>query len=278
MALPYFIVDAFTNEAFSGNPAAVVPLMKWPADHWLQQVALEMNHPETAFYIPEKSGFQLRWFTPEMEVDLCGHATIATAKVLAHLGCLADGDIVSFSTLGGTLRAQRDGSRFQLDFPSLPQKPCLAPANLTEGLGIKPIYIGKNSMDYLVEADCASTVRALRPDWVKLASISCRGIIVTAPGDLPDIDCVSRFFAPATGVNEDPVTGSAHCCLAEYWSLKLKKARLRGYQASTRGGLVCMEFCGARVILEGDAVLVAEGHLLVDSPGMNRQDLNTAFT
>jgi PhzF family phenazine biosynthesis protein len=262
-SLPYFIVDAFTNRAFSGNPAAVVPLESWPDDTWLQNVAMEMNLAETAYFVPEEKGFDLRWFTPEVEVDLCGHATLASAKVLAHVGQLADDSEVVFSTRSGELRALRRGDQIQLDFPLTPQAVTEPPPGLIESLNVRAVYVGKSRFDYLVEVPSETELRSLDPDFRKLSSVACRGVIVTSRSDKPQFDFVSRFFAPAVGIDEDPVTGSAHCCLAEYWATRLGKPTMLGYQASRRGGTVHVELRGSRVMLGGEAVIVARGELLV---------------
>lgn len=262
--LKYFVVDAFADRPFSGNPAAVVPLNAWPDNAWLKNVAMEMNLSETAFFVPAADGFALRWFTPAVEVDLCGHATLATARVLAELGLLLEGATADFSTRSGLLRAARHGERFELDFPVKGEQPAEPPDGLLEALGTGATYVGRNQFDYLVEVESAAGVRALRPDFGQLAQVACRGIIVTARGDDRRFDFVSRFFAPAAGVNEDPVTGSAHCCLSDYWGRRLGKTQLVGYQASQRGGVVHVERRGDRVLLGGRAILMARGELLVD--------------
>lgn len=258
--LMYFIVDAFTQVPFTGNSAAVVPLSKWPADEWLQGIAREMNLSETAFLVPTEVGYQLRWFTPTVEVDLCGHATLATAKVLAHLGSLPDRSVVAFSTRSGVLKALRHGEVLELDFPSQAAKAAAEPAELAKSLGISPRFVGFNGSDYLVEVDSEQLVRSLAPDFRQLAQICCRGVIVTAPSEDSRFDFVSRFFAPAAGIDEDPVTGSAHCCLGPYWGSKLQKRMVVGRQVSSRGGVVqVMMLSGERVRLRGDAVIVAQG-------------------
>ncbi len=261
-AIPFFIVDAFTNRPFAGNPAAVVPLETWRDDAWLQNVAMEMNLSETAFLVANPRGYDLRWFTPKVEVDLCGHATLASAAVLSHLGKLADGSAVSFSTRSGVLTAGRNGERYALDFPVTAAEPAVAPAGLIESLHIEPKHIGRNRFDYLVELESESVVRSVAPDFKQLAKVTCRGVIVTARSDDPQFDFVSRFFAPAAGIDEDPVTGSAHCSLADYWGRRLGKTKMIGYQASQRGGIVHVELRGNRVILGGDAVIFAAGTLM----------------
>ena len=262
--LHYFVVDAFTNRPFTGNPAAVVPLDRWRDKVWLQNVAMEMNLSETAFLVPNADGLDLRWFTPKVEVDLCGHATLASAMVLSHLGKLSDGAEVNYSTRSGILKAFHSGTHFQLDFPLKPEEKAAPPIGLIEALHIQPVYIGRNQFDYLVEVDSDMTLRAISPDFKQLSTVDCRGIIVTARSDDRQFDFVSRFFAPAAGVDEDPVTGSAHCCLAHFWGRRLGKKTLAGFQASRRGGIVSVELRGDRVILGGEAVIIAKGHLLVD--------------
>ncbi|HEX4142779.1 MAG TPA: PhzF family phenazine biosynthesis protein [Pirellulales bacterium] len=262
-SLSYFIVDAFADRPFSGNPAAVVPLDSWPPDFWLQNVAMEMNLSETAYFVPDTRGFHLRWFTPKLEVDLCGHATLATAKALAHMGQLAKGSEVVFSTRSGLLRASRIDDRFQLNFPLTAQEKEEPPAGLIEALNVHPLYVGRSRFDYLVEVASESIVRSLSPDFKTLISVNCRGVIVTSRSDDSRFDFVSRFFAPSAGIDEDPVTGSAHCCLAGFWASRLDKAAMVGYQASARGGSVRVEVRGDRVLLGGEAVIVAQGELLI---------------
>ena len=262
----YFVVDAFTNRPFRGNPAAVVLLDQWQADSWLQNVALEMNLAETAFFVPLGRGYHLRWFTPKTEVDLCGHATIASALVLAHLGKLPDGADVAFTTRSGVLGASRKGSQIQLNFPALPVEPCEPPPDLLEALHVKPRYVGQSIFDFLAEVDSESVLRGLSPDLRRLVAVKFRGLIVTARSDDPQFDFVSRFFAPAVGVDEDPVCGSAHCCLAPYWGERLSKTEMVAYQASARGGVVFVEVRGERVILGGEGVIFATGELAASNP------------
>jgi predicted PhzF superfamily epimerase YddE/YHI9 len=257
----YFVVDAFTNRPFRGNPAAVVPLDRWRDDAWLQNVAMEMNLAETAYFVPNANGFDLRWFTPQTEVDLCGHATIASALVLAQLGKLADGAEVAFSTRSGVLGARRSGSLIELDFPALPVVSCDPPPGLLESLNVTARYVGRSTFDYLVEVESEKVLRSLAPDMRRLAAVNCRGLFVTSGSDDPQFDFVSRFFAPAVGIDEDPVTGSAHCTLAPYWGQKLGKAKMIGYQASARGGVVSVEVRGQRVILGGEGVIFASGEI-----------------
>jgi predicted PhzF superfamily epimerase YddE/YHI9 len=262
-ATAYFIVDAFTSRPFAGNPAAVVLLDGWPDDALLQNVALEMNLSETAYLVQNRDGYDLQWFTPKIEVALCGHATLASAAVLAHLGQLADGSHVDFTTRSGILTAARRGSHFQLDFPVTPAEPTPAPPALVGSLNITPTYCGRSRFDYVVEVPSEEILRSISPDFKLLATVQCRGVIITAKSSDARFDFVSRFFAPAAGIDEDPVTGSAHCCLADHWARKLGKAKMTGYQASLRGGIVQVELQAERVLLGGEAVIVARGELLV---------------
>jgi PhzF family phenazine biosynthesis protein len=261
--LRYFVVDAFTDRPFAGNPAAVVPLSGWPDNTWLHNVAMEMNLSETAFLVPNAQGFDLRWFTPKVEVDLCGHATLASALVVSHLGFQSDRPEINFSTRSGILKAFVQKGRIQLDFPIKPETAADPPPGLIEALAVTPKYVGKNQFDYLVEVESESVVRSLAPDFKQLTKVACRGIIVTARSADSRFDFVSRFFAPAAGVDEDPVTGSAHCCLADFWKKRLGKDNFVAYQASARGGVVHVEVKQGRVLLGGQAVIVAQGELLV---------------
>jgi predicted PhzF superfamily epimerase YddE/YHI9 len=261
----YFVVDAFTNRPFAGNPAAVVPLDRWEDEGWLQSVAMEMNLSETAFFVANHEGYDLRWFTPMKEVDLCGHATLATAFVLAETGKLVDGATISFSTRSGILRAERQGSRFLLDFPALFVQPSAPPPDLLESLNAaEAVFVGQSKFDFLVQVESAKVVRHLAPDFARLAKVKCRGVVVTAQSDDPKFDFMSRFFAPVVGVNEDPVTGSAHCLLAPHWASRLGKVKMVGYQASPRGGIVHVEHRADRVILGGEAVIFSTGEIAVD--------------
>jgi len=249
-------VDAFTDRPFAGNPAAVCVLDS-PADaEWMQRVALEMNLSETAFLVPRGDGFDLRWFTPAAEVDLCGHATLASAHVLWEDGHLAAGVTSRFFTASGILTAERRDDWIELDFPAEPAEPCEPPAGLAAALGAQPAWVGRNRFDYLVELATEAEVRSLAPDVAALERIDARGFMVTSPATTAPFDFVSRFFAPHVGIAEDPVTGSAHCCLGPYWAGKLGKRELVGYQASRRGGVVRVRPEGERVKLLGQAVIV----------------------
>lgn len=254
-------VDAFTDRPFAGNPAAVC-LLPEPRDaRWMQQVAQEMNLSETAFLHPQEDGFHLRWFTPAVEVDLCGHATLASAHVLWELGFLAPGERARFHTRSGLLTAERQGDLIELNFPATPAELATAPAGLAEALGVEPKYVGRSRFDYLLEVDSEKTVRNLKPDFTALAAVAARGIIVTSLAASPPYDFVSPFFAPQSGVNEDPVTGSAHCCLGPFWKKRLNKNEFVAYQASARGGVVRVRVSGDRVYLGGRAVTVLRGEL-----------------
>lgn len=257
----FFVVDAFTDRLFAGNPAAVVLLDSWDDESWLQNVAMEMNHAETAFLVANESGFDLRWFTPKVEVDLCGHATIASSVVLADVGLMTDGSSVAFSTRSGILTASREGSQFKLDFPALRAEPCESPGGLLESLNIAARPVKRSKYDFVVEVETEAMVRELEPDFQRLATVECRGVVVTAPSNDGQFDFVSRFFAPAVGVNEDAVTGSAHCILAPLWAARLGKSRMTGYQASQRGGVVHVDLRRERVLLGGEGVIFARGEL-----------------
>ncbi len=262
-ALQYSVVDAFADRPFAGNPAAVYLLPAWRDDRWLQLVAREMNLSETAFLAQNADGFDLRWFTPAVEVDLCGHATLASAHVLWTQGH-SDASELRFATRSGTLKASRLGGQIELDFPATSAVPAEPAPNLLEALGAKAVFVGRNKFDYLVEVESESVLRGLTPDFTRLKTLGVRGVIVTSRSADPAFDFLSRFFAPGAGVDEDPVTGSAHCCLAPYWGRRLGKDAMRAYQASPRGGIVGVRVAGDRVILGGTAVMVARGELLVD--------------
>lgn len=255
-------VDAFTNKPFAGNPAAVCILAEPRDERWMQQVATEMNLSETAFLHREGDGLRLRWFTPAVEVDLCGHATLASAHVLWEEGHLEAGEEARFYTRSGLLTARRAGDWIQLDFPAKMEEPAAPPANLLEALGVSAKYIGKNQFDYLVEVESADVVRKMKPNFTQLEKVPVRGIIVTSRSDTSDFDFISRFFAPASGVNEDPVTGSAHCCLGPFWAARLGKGEMVAYQASARGGVVRVRVGKDRVYLGGQAVTVLRATLL----------------
>jgi len=254
-ALPIYQVDAFASRVFAGNPAAVCPLENWLDDRTMQAIAAENNLAETAFFVPDGDHYQLRWFTPAVEVDLCGHATLASAHVIFE--SLEPGRTsVTFATRSGDLTVTRDGDRLKMDFPSIPTTPCEAPEALIAGLGCDPLEV-REGMDYLVVVRDEATVRGLRPRMDILSELDTRGVIVTAQGD--EVDFVSRFFAPAAGIPEDPVTGSAHCALTPYWAARLGKSSLLARQVSARGGELLCEDAGARVRLAGYAVKYLQG-------------------
>jgi PhzF family phenazine biosynthesis protein len=264
MSIPIFQVDAFTAEPFKGNPAGVCLLSKPVEAAWMKNVAAEMNLAETAFPLPEGDGFRLRWFTPAVEVRLCGHATLATAHILWEQGILAPTEEARFETLSGRLTARRDGGLIELNFPSRPVQPKLPEwTDAVVGvLGFKPLFIGMSAEDILVEAPDEDTVRSVEPDFALLRSLPARGVIVTSRSSDPQFDFVSRFFAPAVGVNEDPVTGSSHCVLTPFWARRLAKSSMKAYQASARGGVLHVRVDNDRVRIAGRAVTVIRGQLL----------------
>jgi PhzF family phenazine biosynthesis protein len=262
--LPLYQVDAFTDKAFAGNPAGVCLLDTNRPDVWMQALAAELKHSETAFLLPESDGYRLRWFTPGAEVDLCGHATLASAHILFSTGRVEADSVIRFFTRSGVLTAHLNGGWIELNFPATTAKAALPPDGLLEAVGIRQArFVGKNDYDYLVEIEDEALVRSLKPDFRALKTIPIRGVIVTAPSS-GNYDFVSRFFAPYVEVDEDPVTGSAHCTLTPYWSAKLGKDRFTAYQASARGGVVRTRLEGDRVALGGQAVTIYEASLNVD--------------
>lgn len=255
-------VDAFTDTPFGGNPAAVCILPE-PADaHWMQQVAQEMNVAETAFLHRQGDGFSLRWFTPTSEVDLCGHATLASAHLLWEEGHLRPGEQARFYTRSGLLTAERRSAWIELDFPVTPAEPAETPAELAQALGVEFAYVGKNQFDYLIEVNSEESLRALKPAMNLLERVPVRGVIVTSRSATPEYDFVSRFFAPRVGITEDPATGSSHCTLAPFWGQRLGKSELHAYQASPRGGALRVRMNGERVCIGGQAITVLRGELL----------------
>jgi len=260
------VIDAFTDRPFGGNPAAVC-LLEGPADGtWMKHVAREMNLSETAFLHPIGGGFSLRWLTPAVEVKLCGHATLASACALWETGVLQPEDEARFLTLSGWLRCWREGDGIAMDFPAKVCEAAPVPDGLAEALGCELLACGLNGMDYLVEVADETTLRGLKPHFTALSALPVRGVIVTCRGDGEPFDFLSRFFAPAAGVNEDPVTGSAHCALGPYWQAKLGHSDFTAYQASERGGVVRLTVDGARVILRGMAVMMSRVELRHDPP------------
>jgi PhzF family phenazine biosynthesis protein len=261
MRIRFLQIDAFTARPFAGNPAAVCLLPEARDAAWMQQVAAEMNLSETAFLVRRADGYELRWFTPTVEVDLCGHATLASAHALWEWGELRPDETARFHTRSGLLTAERAGDWIEMDFPAVPAEPAAAPAGLAEALGARPVAVGRGALDYLLELESEAAVRGLRPDFAALEKVGAGCVTVTARSDAPEFDFVSRFFAPESGIPEDPVTGGAHCVLGPYWSKKLGKTEFLAYQASARGGVVRVRLAGERVKLGGQAVTVVRGEL-----------------
>jgi PhzF family phenazine biosynthesis protein len=262
MGVQIFQVDAFTEKPFRGNPAAVC-ILPGPCDPtWMQSVAKEMNLSETAFLDKQEDGFNLRWFTPAVEVDLCGHATLASAHILWEMGLLNPQEQARFHTRSGLLTAEIREGQIELNFPANPDEPASAPPELMGALGVTPQYVGRSKFDYLIEVDSEESVRNIRPDFTLLKTVSVRGISVTSVATSSGYDFISRFFAPRVGVNEDPVTGSAHCTLGPFWSKKLGKNEFIAYQASERGGVLRIRVAGDRVYLGGRAVTILRGELV----------------
>lgn len=288
MAQPIYQVDAFTTKPFAGNPAGVCILPKKMPEDWMKAVAREMNLSETAFLLPvEDTGkearsdkermaedtqvgkgqtvFNLRWFTPVTEVDLCGHATLASAHILWETGRLLPNQQARFHTRSGMLTADKRDDWIEMNFPSKPEQPATIPIDFPAVLGVQPKYVGRNQFDYLVEVDNETVLRGMKPDFFRLAKMPVRGVIATCLPDEPEkFDFVSRFFAPAVGINEDPVTGSAHACLGWFWGKRLGKTEMTAYQASARGGVVKVRLAGDRVILSGQAVTVIRGEIFTN--------------
>ena len=258
-----FVVDAFTDRPFAGNPAAVCLLEEERDADWMQSVAAEMNLSETAFVRALDDGFELRWFTPAIEVELCGHATLASAHVLWTEAVVNKSLAIPFQTKSGVLTCRLDGDLIQLDFPATPAYEAEAPAGLVDALGVTPAFVGRSKFDRFVLVESERIVRSLQPDLAKLRTISMRGVIVTSTSDDPHFDFISRYFAPGAGVDEDPVTGSAHCCLGPYWSEQLGMNEMTAFQASARSGTVQIRMNGDRVILGGQAVTVVRGELAI---------------
>jgi len=269
MPQPVVQIDAFASEAFAGNPAAVCVLPAPRDADWMQKVAREMNLSETAFLVrrPDaaggEGGFDLRWFTPAVEVALCGHATLASAHALWEAGLVARGRTARFYTKSGVLTADRRGDWIELNFPATLAEPAEAPPGLLEALGVTASYVGKSRFDYLVEVASEAVVREVTPDFGRLRALPVRGVMVTSVATSAGCDFVSRFFAPGSGVDEDPVTGSAHCCLTPYWSRKMGRTEFVARQLSARGGELRVALEGDRVRLAGQAVTVMKGELLV---------------
>ena len=258
---PLYQVDAFANQPFKGNPAAVCVLRRQESEKWMQSLAAEMNLSETAYLSPEKNGWRLRWFTPTTEVDLCGHATLASAHILWEQGALAPDSPARFHTRSGLLSAVRKEGWIEMDFPAEIETQAEFPEDSIKAFGVPARYVGKNRFDFILEFESAETIRKMTPDFSLLSQVSSRGFIATSASDSDQYDFISRFFAPAAGINEDPVTGSAHCCLGPYWAEKLGKSELVGYQASKRGGVVKVRVGDERVYLSGQAITVMRATL-----------------
>jgi len=261
MTIPIFQVDAFTSNLFGGNPAAVCVLDQWLADDLMQSIAAENNLSETAFLVKHQEGYEIRWFTPAVEVALCGHATLASAYVLFQFYRQTDHSL-TFDSKSGPLTVTRNQEQLTLNFPADPASPSSTPDGLEESLGIRPLAVFKGKTDYLILLNDEQSVLSLNPDFKKLAQVQARGVIVTAPGDSHDF--VSRFFAPASGVDEDPVTGSAHCTLAPFWYQKTQKNPLFAYQCSQRGGMLTCTMQDNRILLTGNAKLYLKGEIYID--------------
>jgi PhzF family phenazine biosynthesis protein len=255
-------VDAFAERPFEGNPAAVCLLNEERPAGWMQSVAAEMNLAETAFIRRVEDRFELRWFTPLIEVALCGHATLASAHILWTEQLVPKGEPIRFQTKSGILTCEQTADSIQLDFPATPVGTVEPPPGLIEALGIQPSYVGQTKFDKFLLLDSEGALRGLKPDFAALANVPMRGVIVTSRSSDFRFDFISRFFAPAAGVNEDPVTGSAHCALAPFWSERLGKSAMTGFQASPRGGIVHVRLAGDRVFLSGKALTVLRGELL----------------
>ncbi len=257
-----FQIDAFTDRPFAGNPAAVCLLEEERDAEWMQAVAAEMNLSETAFVCSLEDGFALRWFTPAIEVELCGHATLASAHALWSVGAVGSDQTIRFHTLSGILTCTQDEGFIQLDFPATPAHEAEPPTGLLDALGVLPLFAGRSKFDICIVVESEQVVRSLKPDFARLREISMRGVMVTSTSNDPQFDFVSRYFAPAAGIDEDPVTGSAHCCLGPLWHERLGKTEMTAFQASARGGIVRVRMNGDRVILGGRAVTVLKGELV----------------
>jgi len=259
---PLFQVDAFTDRPFTGNPAAVVIVEDNPDPDWMLRVAQEMNLSETAFVFPLGDHFGLRWFTPRTEVELCGHATLSAAHILWETGTVPVAQVITFNTLSGLLGAERDGEWITLDFPANPLTPEELPEGVIAAVGGRPVFSGVSGEKWLLDYSHEAEILALTPDFSALCNIPGRGLIVTSRADQNGVDFVSRYFAPWIGVNEDPVTGSAHTILGPYWGDKLGKLEMTARQVSARGGLLRVRLAGGRVFISGQAVTVFKGELL----------------
>ncbi len=263
MKTKIFFIDAFTDQPFSGNPAGVTLLSEPKDDDWMQQVAFEMNLSETAFLLKREDGFDLRWFTPKTEVDLCGHATLASAHIIWENGILPPEKMATFHTRSGVLTAEKKDGIIEMGFPALYARPEEFSPELLEAFKISPTYAGMFDEKHLFEVESEEIVTSLDPDFNHLKKLEGRGVVITAASESGEYDFVSRYFAPWVGVNEDPVTGTSHCCLAIHWSKRLEKKELKAYQASPRGGYLTMKVVDDRVLLGGQAVTIFTGDLLI---------------
>ena len=260
MKLPIYQIDAFTNEVFSGNPAAVCPLNSWLPDAVMQSIAAENSLSETAFFVPRYDRFHIRWFTPEDEVDLCGHATLATAWLIFKQGY--SGNQITFDSKSGLLTVERsDNDWLTMDFPAEQIRPCDTPQAITDAFGAPPIEVYAG-IDYVALYESAEQIHSFQPDFAALRRLDLRGVVVTAAGD--DVDFVSRFFAPGVGIDEDPVTGSSHCALTPFWSERLGKTSLTAKQLSKRGGKLLCELDNDRILISGQAAGYLEGTIILD--------------
>jgi len=259
MRTPIYQIDAFTSRRFAGNPAAVMPMKSFLSDAAMLAIAAENNLSETAFLVPDGIDYRLRWFTPEVEVPLCGHATLASAAVVMERLEVGRSSVV-FHSASGPLTVSRSGAGYVMDFPARPSQDVAAPAGLADALGVVPREVWVNSFNYMAVLDDAHVVRQLAPEMAAIARMDRPGVIVTAPGD-GIYDFISRYFAPAKGIPEDPVTGAAHCMLAPYWAKRLGKTKLRAFQASRRGGEIVCNLAGERIELEGACVFYLEGEV-----------------
>jgi PhzF family phenazine biosynthesis protein len=262
MKIKLFQIDAFTDRVFGGNPAGVCPLDSWLPDTLMQQIAMENNQAETAFFVRSKTGFDIRWFTPGVEVDLCGHATLSAAFVIFQLE-LISGRIVEFNSRSGILRVTKDGDFLTLDFPADEYIKVDAPDNLVAGMGLAPVEVYKGKTDYMLVYSTSDEIEDLKPNLAKISEIPARGIIATAPGK--DVDFVSRFFAPQSGIPEDPVTGSAHTTLTPYWAARLGRTELSARQLSKRRGSLRCRLVGDRVEISGQARFYMAGEIDLDT-------------
>jgi len=263
MEIKIFTVDAFTSKPFAGNPAAVFILEHELTEQQMKNIAFEMNLSETAYVLKEGDNYNLRWFTPHSEVDLCGHATLASSHILWEKGLHNKNSTIHFQTRSGLLKANMVNGKIELDFPIDEAHQIEVPDDLVKTLGAKPIYLGMTKWSYLAEMDSEETVRNIKPDFDLMETLEAWGLMITARSSTMEFDFVSRFFAPRKGVKEDPVTGSAHCALGPYWMKKLNKNEFTAYQASKRGGVIGVKIEGERVKLTGEAVTVLEGKIRI---------------